>query len=95
MAEREGFEPERTPRRISKLLMSQRFSSPEIPLDPRIWHSIWHRRKYTGRRPSQQAGSGSCVALRGLPTVPSTVTVMARIVRNRPGRDLIAMTSQC
>jgi hypothetical protein len=39
---REGLEPATSPNGISKLPNYIAHLSPEIPPDPRIWHSIWH-----------------------------------------------------
>ena len=40
--EREGLEPAGGPNRISNLLIPLELLSPALPLDPQIWHSIWH-----------------------------------------------------
>jgi hypothetical protein len=42
LVEREGLEPAGGLSRISNLLIPLELLSPALPLDPRIWHSIWH-----------------------------------------------------
>jgi hypothetical protein len=42
MVVREGLEPVGDASEISNLLIFIAHLSPEIPLDPQIWHSIWH-----------------------------------------------------
>ena len=39
---REGLDPAESPSGISNLLIYIAHLSPEIPVNPRIWHSIWH-----------------------------------------------------
>jgi hypothetical protein len=42
---REGLEPAASPSEISNLLINIARLSPEVPTDPPIWHSIWHRHR--------------------------------------------------